>query len=211
MYSQYAGQYNITLAMANFQAFDNPRFEALVKSGEQRMQAEFQCKSPPVVELATNTRIIKPFQLRNILSQSSAKPSVSLGDQYDFYTLPTLLLVPVHFIQMQASLLRSLTLATPRQHADYGQLTATLAHLESTINTILAEDDVLYKTLFIQHTIRSSTIGLFGEPLPDRRLLKEGSLTEAVGNNKQACIVVLGINSILLLESLVRTHFPPSL
>ena len=187
IYSQFAGQYTMLVAMINFIAFDNPRYEALVKGGEQRMITEFGCKDPPIIELATNTRIIKPFQLRTVLSlgQSSAPLSV---DSYDFYSFPSLLLVPICFIQTQATLLRSLTLATPRSHSDYAQLNTALTHFEETIKSILVEADVGYKTLFTQHTIRSSTIGLFGEPLPTRKLLKEGTLTELVDGVKQSCI-----------------------
>jgi hypothetical protein len=190
MYSQFAGQYNILVAMINFIAFDNPRYEALVKGGEQRMMAEFGCKAIPIIDLATNTRIIKPFQLRNILSLGSSSVPLVV-DSYEFYSFPSLLLAPICFIQTQATLLRSLTLATPRNHPDYAQLNTALTHFEETIKSILVEADVVYKTLFIQHTIRSSTIGLFGEPLPTRKLLKEGTLIEQVDGSKTSCILWL--------------------
>lgn len=190
MYSQYAGQYNNMLAMINFMAFDNPRYEALVKGGEQRMTNEFGNKTEPIIELATNTRIIRPFQLRSVLALGSATPPIVV-DSYDFYSFPSLLLAPICFMQTQATLLRSLALATPRDHPDYAQLSAALSHFEETVKSILVEADVVYKTLFIQHTIRSSTIGLFGEPLPNRKLLKEGTLSELIDGNKQSCIPAL--------------------
>jgi hypothetical protein len=176
------------IAMINFSAFNNPRYEILVKAGEQRMATEFSCKTPPIVELATNTRIIKPFQLHTVLSlDSSNAPLVVVN--YDFFSFPSLLLAPVCFIQTQATLLRALKVITPRDHTDYAQLNTALTRLEETINTILVEADVVYKTLYFQHTIRSKTIGLFGEPLPTRKLLKDGSLTEIVEGIKQSCIL----------------------
>eukprot|EP00026_Physarum_polycephalum_P000223 Phypoly_transcript_00223.p1 GENE.Phypoly_transcript_00223~~Phypoly_transcript_00223.p1 ORF type:complete len:1946 (-),score=272.21 Phypoly_transcript_00223:42-5636(-) len=190
MYSQYAGQYNLLVAMINFIAFDNPRYEALVKGGEQRMATEFGNKAAPIIELATNTRIIKPFQLRSVLSLGSTSVP-AIPDNYDFYSFPSLLLAPICFIQTQATLLRSLTLATPRSHPDFAQLNTALTHFEETIKSILMEADIVYKTLFVQHTIRSSTIGLFGEPLPARRLLKEGTLTEVMDGIKLSYMVFL--------------------
>lgn len=169
IYSQYAGMFNRLVALLNQIVFDNSRVEQLIRAGEQKMQAEHGCKKAPAVELA-NTRALMPFQIRTILTPANSKTE----DYYNFYSFPSLLLIPICFIYTFSQQLSELVHATPKTHPDHIQLTSTLTRTEEMINGVLAETDVTFRTLLAQHNIKTSTIGFFSD---ERRLIKEGQLS----------------------------------
>ncbi|GAM27829.1 hypothetical protein SAMD00019534_110050 [Acytostelium subglobosum LB1] len=229
-YKQYALLYNYSIAALCSLSFNNTRFDHFVKNAEQKMQSEHGFKLAPIVDLP-NSGVMKPVLLSEIFGVNyevattlkaglsnlrrtglnASNPSRHTTD-YAYYSLPSLLVLPVHWMARFNGSIKQLadTLSSSSQQGKASTTSPELARsymklydqFGTIIKEVVLDSNNINKVISISNSIKSTTIGLFNSAdfVKGRRFLKEGSLTEQYNNQRTTYHTFLFSDIILFTE-----------
>jgi len=238
LYKVYALQYNYSLSMLCSLAFNNTRFDEYIKKGEQKL-LDLNYKLAGIVTLPNNSSSMKPVSLSEILgtqyentvttttNTSSGTFSVSglrkvtnvtsggsvsgkFTQEYTYSTLPSLLLLPVHFLGRFHQFFKTLVDSIAVLSQDYKPYQKLYKQIGVVVREIVNESLNINKVISISKSIKSPTIGLFNstEIIQSRRYLKEGTLIEQFNNQRTTYYTFLFTDIMLFTEKIEDSSNP---
>eukprot|EP01133_Synstelium_polycarpum_P006722 gene6722-7815_t len=223
LYKVYALLYNYSMSSLCSLVFNNTRFDHFVKGAEQKLQNDFNHKLPPIVDFSGNG-VMKAISFSDILgahveasstftggstltlrkTAASTTPSGKFTLDYTYYSLPSLLILPVHFLSRFNGFFKSLLDSMPKMSQDYKTYSKLFQQVGLVVKEIVTESNNINKVISISNSIKSTTIGLFNnsEVVQSRRLLKEGNLIEQYNNQRTTYYTFLFTDTIMFTEKI---------
>eukprot|EP01132_Coremiostelium_polycephalum_P000699 gene699-862_t len=124
--------------------------------------------------------------------------------EYTYSNLPSLLLLPIHFLARFHHFFKQMVDSIPILNPDYKSYNQLYKQIGVVIKEIVNESNSINKVLSISNSIKSTTIGLFNksEIIQSRRFLKEGPLTEQFNNQKTTYYTFLFSDIILFTDKI---------
>ncbi|EGG18357.1 pleckstrin domain-containing protein [Cavenderia fasciculata] len=228
LYKVYALYINYGLSSLCSLSFNNTRFDHFLKTVEQKLQNDQNFKSNSLVEFSKNG-IFKPISLSEILgivpttntSTNSTSPLVQLRrttggamatakftSEYSFSGLPSLMVLPVHFLArfniFFKSFIESIPKSAPQEYQSYSKL---FKQVGAMAKEIVNDSENINRVISISNSIKSNTIGLFhnSEIVQNRRFIKEGNLIEQFNSQRTTFYTFLFNDIILFTEKMDET------
>ncbi|KAF2075746.1 hypothetical protein CYY_002928 [Polysphondylium violaceum] len=240
LYKVYALQYNYSLSMLCSLAFNNTRFDEFVKKGEQKLVdlnyklagivtlpnnsssmkpvslSEIlgtQYENTVTTTTTTSSSTFSVTGLRKVTNVSGGGTNSVSGkftQEYTYSTLPSLLLLPIHFLARFHQFFKTLVDSIAVLSQDYKPYQKLYKQIGVVVREIVNESLNINKVISISKSIKSPTIGLFNstEIIQSRRYLKEGTLIEQFNNQRTTYYTFLFTDIMLFTEKIEDSSTP---